>query len=78
MSRVIPTILLDSHTPPANLGYLVAAFAVAWLFFLGYTFYMKRRAQEMLQEIKRLRRESEEGPDAPASPVPDREGTGGG
>ncbi len=72
---MIPTILLQSG-PPANLGYLFAAFAVAWTFFFGYALFVARRQQEMRQEIERLRREAEEDAVTPASPVAEGEGTG--
>ncbi len=74
---MIPTILLDSHQPPANLAYLFAAFAVAWLLFFGYMFFVTRRQQEMRQDIERLRREVVEEPAAQPSPRPEGEGTGG-
>ena len=53
------TILLDSHFPSANLPFLFAAFAVTWLIFFAYAFFVSRRRQEMQREINELHRELE-------------------
>ena len=42
-------ILLQSQAP-ANLAYLFAAFAVCWLVFFGYAFFLTRRRRELEQE----------------------------
>ena len=47
-------ILLSSHLPSSNLPYLFAAFAVSWVVFFGYLFYVNRRQHEMKKEIARL------------------------
>lgn len=46
-------ILLQGQ-PPANLGYLFAAFAVCWLVFFGYAFFVSRRRQELERELREL------------------------
>ena len=52
--------LLQSGMPPSNLPYLIAAFAITGLVFLGYVFYIFRRRQETRTEIRRLQAASEE------------------
>lgn len=42
-------ILLQSQAP-ANLAYLFAAFAVCWVVFFGYAFFLTRRRRELEQE----------------------------
>ena len=54
------TLLLESHVPSANLPFLFAVFAVTWLIFFAYAFYVSRRRQEMQQEIAELHRELEQ------------------
>ena len=49
----MPFILLQSQ-PPANLTYLFAAFAVTWLVFFIYAFFVSRRRQELEREIREL------------------------
>ena len=61
---MIPTILLDTHLPASNLPYLFAAFAVTWVVFFGYVFFVNRRQQELRNEIGRLRRLMEDGNEA--------------
>jgi CcmD family protein len=41
--------------PPANLPFLFAAFAVAWIAFFAYAFFVSRRQQELRKEIAELR-----------------------
>ena len=53
-------ILLDSHFPSANLPFLFAAFAVTWVIFFVYAFFVSRRRQEMQREIAGLHRELEQ------------------
>ncbi len=53
-------ILLDSHFPSANLPFLFAAFAVTWVIFFAYAFFVSRRRQEMQREIAELHRELEQ------------------
>ncbi len=53
-------ILLDSHFPSANLSFLFAAFAVTWVIFFVYAFFVSRRRQEMQREIAELHRELEQ------------------
>ena len=52
----MPDLLLQTALPPSNLPYLFAAFAVTWLVFFGYMFFIGRRQQEIRTEIDRLRR----------------------
>ena len=58
-------ILLQSQ-PPANLGYLFAAFAVCWLVFFGYAFFVSRRRQELERELRELEQGLEDGDDGAA------------
>lgn len=52
----------------SNLGFLFAAFAVAWAVFFGYVFYMSRRERELRRDLDELRRqlESRQPPDKPS------------
>lgn len=50
----MPFVLLQSQ-PPANLTYLFAAFAVSWLAFFIYAFFVSRRRKELEREIRELR-----------------------
>jgi len=54
------TLLLDGHFPSANLPFLFAVFAVTWVIFFAYAFYVSRRRQEMQREIAELHRELEQ------------------
>ena len=40
---------------PSNLTYLFAAFAVSWVIFFAYAFYVSRKQQDMEREIRQLR-----------------------
>ena len=51
----MPIVLLESHLPSCNLPYLAAAFAVSWVVFFVYVFYVTRRQQELRKEIGALR-----------------------
>lgn len=46
--------LLQTAMPPSNLAYLIAAFAVTGVVFVGYVFFIFRRRQETRAEIDRL------------------------
>jgi CcmD family protein len=46
--------------PSDNMPYLFAAYAVTWVAFFLYVFFMSRRQREMEREIEELRRELEE------------------
>ena len=62
----MPLILLQSQ-PPANLTFLFAAFAVTWLVFFAYAFFVSRRRQELEREIQEVNQSLEsagEGDDA--------------
>ncbi|MEK7814719.1 MAG: CcmD family protein [Chloroflexota bacterium] len=56
----MPIGLLQTQLPPSNLPYLFAAFAVSWLVFFGYAFFVSRRQQEMQREIRALRQALEQ------------------
>ena len=49
----MPLILLQTQ-PPANLPFLFAAFALSWLVFFGYCFFVSRRRQELEREVREL------------------------
>ena len=46
--------LLQTALPPSNLAYLIAAFAVTGVVFIGYVYFIFRRRQETRAEIDRL------------------------
>ena len=52
--------LLQAGMPPSNLPYLIAAFVVTGLVFIGYVYFIFRRRQETHTEIDRLLRASQE------------------
>ena len=51
--------LLQTALPPSNLAYLIAAFAVTGVVFVGYVYFIFRRRQETRAEIDRLLKVSE-------------------
>ena len=51
----MPIALLQTTFPPANLPFLFAAFAVTWIAFFAYAFFVSRRQQELRKEIAELR-----------------------
>ena len=51
----MPVALLQAMLPPANLPFLFAAFAVTWIAFFAYAFFVSRRQQELRKEIAELR-----------------------
>ncbi len=59
-------VLLQATLPAANLPFLFAAFAVTWVAFFAYAFFVSRRQQELRKEIGELRRtlEQQESEDA--------------
>ena len=61
-------ILLQSQ-PPSNLTFLFAAFAVTWLIFFIYAFFVSRRRQELEREVRDMQRDAEtnEAGDTPAN-----------
>ncbi|MCY4367658.1 MAG: CcmD family protein [Chloroflexi bacterium] len=52
----MPVMLLQSQ-PPTNLWFLFAAFAVTWVIFFVYAFFISRRRQDLEREIGDLQRE---------------------
>lgn len=44
-----------TELPSPNLPYLFAAFAVSWVVFFAYAFFVSRRQLEMQKEIRALR-----------------------
>ena len=62
----MPFILLQTQ-PPTNLTFLFAAFAVTWLIFFAYAFYISRRRQELERELRDVQQNVETGEaDTPA------------
>ncbi len=59
--------------PSDNLPYLFAAYAVTWVAFFLYVFFMSRKQREMEREIRDLRNElaEREGPREPAARMED-------
>ena len=51
----MPIALLQATLPPANLPFLFFAFAVTWIAFFAYAFFVSRRQQELCKEIAELR-----------------------
>ena len=56
----MPLVLLQSAVPSCNISYLAAAFAVSWVIFFVYVFFVSRRQQQMSREIAQLRHTMEE------------------
>ncbi len=56
--------LLQVSVPPPNLPFLFAVFAVTWVVFFAYAFFISRRRQEVQREIRDLR-QALEGDDRP-------------
>lgn len=55
----MPVALLQAVLPSPNLPFLFAAFAVSWVAFFAYVFFVNRRQQEIQKEIEELRRSLE-------------------
>ena len=53
--RRMPLVLLQNALPSCNLSYLAAAFAVSWVVFFVYVFFVSRKQQDMSREITQLR-----------------------
>ena len=53
----MPIILLQSQ-PPANLAFLFAAFAITWIIFFVYAFFISRRRQDLERELRDLQGEA--------------------
>ena len=53
-----------NELPPSNLAFLFAAFALTWVIFFAYAFFLSRRREELQREIRELR-ESTHGPESP-------------
>ena len=51
----MPISLLQATLPPDNLPFLFAAYAVTWIAFFAYAFFVSRRQQELRKEIAELR-----------------------
>ena len=49
-----------AELPSSNLPYLFAAFAVAWVVFFAYAFFISRWQSEAHKELQALRRSLEE------------------
>ncbi len=52
----------------SNLGFLFAAFAVVWIVFFAYVFYMGQRQRELRRQIDELRQQAadRQQPDKPS------------
>ena len=48
-------VLQQATLSAANLPFLFAAFAVTWIAFFAYAFFVSRRQQELRKEIEELR-----------------------
>lgn len=48
------SLILLQTQPPANMGFLFAAFAITWLVFFVYAFFVSRRRQELEREVRDL------------------------
>lgn len=53
----MPNVLLQADLPPSNLPFLFAAFAVTWIVFFAYAFFVSRRRQELQREIRTMQQE---------------------
>jgi len=51
----MPLVLLQNAVPSCNLSFLAAAFAVSWVIFFAYVFFITRKQQEINREILQLR-----------------------
>ena len=62
----MPIVLLQSGAASGNMPFLFAAFAVSWVAFFLYAWFLNRRQQETAREIRRLRQalETQEAVDA--------------
>ena len=49
-----------TELPSSHLPFLFAAFAVSWVVFFAYAFFVSRRQHEMQKEIRELRRALEQ------------------
>ena len=47
-------VLTANHSVPNNLTYLFAAFAITWVIFYIYAFFVSKRRQEVHDEIAEL------------------------
>ena len=54
----MPFILLQSQ-PPSNLTFLFAAFAVTWIIFFAYAYFISRRRQELEREMREMQQNVE-------------------
>ena len=52
------SIILLQSQPPANLTFLFAAFAVTWVIFFVYAFFISRRRQDLEREVRELQGEA--------------------
>ena len=50
----MPIVLLEAAPPAANLPFLFAAFAVTWIAFFAYVWFVSHRQQELRREIEEL------------------------
>ncbi|GBD10600.1 hypothetical protein HRbin23_00244 [bacterium HR23] len=73
-----PLGLVDLGAPPQQapgeqfLPYLFVAFALVWLVFFGYLFYLVRRQADLRRDLENLRRSQAEGEPSHSSHTPSR------
>jgi CcmD family protein len=56
----MPVNLLQTQLTSDNLPFLFAAFAVTWVVFFTYAFFLSRRRQEVQRELRTLLQELEQ------------------
>ena len=56
----------EGKAAEANLPFLFAVYAITWLAFFGYAFYLSRRQAELRQEVEALRQALQERRKPPA------------
>ena len=54
-SSALGATALQEAPGESNLGFLFAAFAVAWVIFFGYVFYLGRRDRQLRQDLDEIR-----------------------
>ena len=65
MAALVPQVMIaatanQEFRGASNLPYLFGGFAIVWLGFFGYVFYLHRRERELRRELEALRRELKE------------------
>jgi CcmD family protein len=47
----------QATAPEGGLGYVLAAFGLAWVLFFAYVFYIERKSRQLRRDLDALRRE---------------------